>query len=417
MPVSYAKMKPQIEKMGRMIAYKTQDISERGQTAFHQFDALQDNKTVQAQVEIARHNDAGYRGAAPFAIDKEPMTARIGLPEMPPKAIIIAADGSQIYPDIHASALYYVTNIGLFTFFHGAERLPQEFSDPYLAYTDSELRDQYEQVITNAVVNARRTIREMETLATAVWEYRTTEQPVLALYDGRLLFWLGNEVPDMLKLMADYRAAMVRIHDTSTYAQPHNASVAGYIDRPTSRFVINMLELMILDESEITRYRLSRPGEYEGIDDCWLFSRWLKPGERSALMIQQSPQNKDYKQDWGQSYEVVFFYINVGRIGQPHIARVEIPMWVAKNPDAVREVHALLVSQCRMAGSFPYALIRADEIAVIRNADRQTMQELINTELIRQQQNPEISGKLVGKFNTRTGRQSFSLDGSSKHPF
>ncbi len=416
MPVNYPKIQPQIEKMGRMIAYKTQDISQRGQTAFHQFDALPDNETVQAQVEIARHNDAGYRGAAPFAPDKEPITARIGLPELPPKATVIAADGSQIYPDIHAAALYYVTNVGLFTFYHGADRLPQEFSDPHLAYADSEVRDHFDQVITNAVVNARRTIREMEVLAGAVWEQRTTEQTVLALYDGRLLFWLGNEVPDMLQLMAAYRAAMVRIHDTDTYAQPHHVSIAGYVDRPTSRFVINMLELMILDESEITRYRLSHPGEYEGIDDRWLFSRWLKPGERSALMIQQSPQNKEYKQDWGHSYEVVFFYINVGTLGQPHIARVEIPMWVAKSADAVRETHALLVAQCRMSGNFPYALIRADEIAVIRNTDRQTLQELINTELIRQQQNPEISGKLVGKFSTRTGRQSFSLD-QSNHPF
>ncbi len=416
MPVSYAKIQPQIEKMGRMIAYKTQDISQRGQTAFHQFDALPDNETIQTQVEIARQNDAGYRGAAPFALDKEPMTARISPSELPPKAIVIAADGSQIYPDIHATALYYVTNVGLFTFFHGSDQLPQEFSDPHLAYTESELRDEYEQVITNAVVNARRAIREMEALSKAVWEYRNASQPILALYDGRLLFWLGNDVPDMLKLMGNYRAALVRIHDTNTYADPHHVSVVGYVDRPTSRFVINMLELMILDDSEITRYRLSRPGEYEGIDDRWLFSRWLKPGERSALMIQQSPQNKEYKQDWGPSYEIVFFYINVGTLAHPHIARVEIPMWVAQSAEAVREVHALLLAQCKMAGNFPYALIRADEIAVIRSTDRQTVQELINTELIRQQQELETSGKLVGKIHTRSSRQRFSFD-QSKHPF
>lgn len=416
MPIDYQKIRPQIEKMGRMLAYKTQDISERGQNAFHQFDGLPDNEAVMAQVEIAREKDAGYRGAAPFAPDQEPVTARIGLPEAPSKATVLAVDGSQIYPDIHAAALFYVVNVGLFTFYHGQNRLPVEYNEPYLAYSDSEVRDQYDQVITNAVVNARRTIEEMDMLSSAAWEIRTSEQPVFALYDGRLLFWLGNDVPDALNLMKAYRAAMVRFHDTSTYAQPHNISVGGYVDRPTSRFVINMLELMRLDESEITRYRLSRPGEYEGLDDRWLFTRWLKPGERSALMIQQSPQNKEYKQDWGASYEIVFFYVNVGTLMEPHIARIEIPMWVAKNAQAVREAHALVVAQCKMAGNFPYALIRADEIAVIRGLDRQTLITLINTELIRQQQQPDISDKLSGKLNARYTRQSFSLN-SPKHPF
>ncbi len=396
--------------MGRMIAHKTQDLSERARTAFDQFMALPDNATLQERVQLARDRDAGYRGVAPLAVDGEPLNGRFAVPAAPSRASILAADGSQIYPDIHGAAQYYLTNVAVFTFFHGEDRLPVEFSEPHLAYADSLIRDHYDQLVTNATVNGRRTVKEMQMLAQFAWDQRAIDASLVALFDGRLLFWLGKDVPEASSLEKDYKAGLVRVHDTHHWMvnqHGHNASLVGYVDRPTSRFVTALLQLMLLDPAQVTRGELRKPGSYEGLDDRWLFERLLQFGERSALMIQQSPQNKAYRQR-GENYEIAFIYLNVGR---PHLARVEMPMWVALNPQAVDEIHAVLVDQCRIAGHYPYVLTRADELAVVQTNDRQTLEELIRQELIRNMQQPEVSGKLMGKFQARAGRQRFELKG------
>ncbi len=409
MPIDFTKVKPQVEKMGRMIAHKTEELSARAQTAYDQFQDLPDNQTIQQRVQLARDKDAGYRGVAPIAINGESIGGRYATPLVPGQATILAVDGSQIYPDIHSSTFYYLTNVAVFTFYHGDDRLPQEFSDPELAYADSLLRDQFDQVISNATVNARRTVREMQSLAQHVWEERHFENPLLAIYDGRLLFWLGKEVPEATLLEDEYRAGIVHLHDTHNWTwntHGHNTNVVGYVDRPTSRFMIGLLELMALPPVDVTRNKLMSQRFYEGLDDRWLYNRWLRPGERSALMIQQSPQNKFYRQI-GENYEIAFFYLNVGR---PHLARVEMPMWVAKSPEAVDEVHALLVEQSRIMGNYPYALTRADELAVVRGFDRQALNQMIQHELINNNQIPTASAKLTGKVQTRAGRQRFELD-------
>ena len=409
MPIDFTQVQTQVQTMGRMIAHKTQDISVRAHEAYEQFENLPDNAIVQEKVQLARDRDAGYRGCAPIAIDGERMNARIPLPEPPPLATIFAVDGSQVYPDMHAVALYYLTNIACFTYYHGEDRLPEEYSIPELHYEDSKLRDRYDQPVTNAVVNARRAVKEINLLAEKVWNARHNPRSLVALYDGRLLFWLSGEVPDGHQLMAEYKAAFVRIHDTQTWMETSNVSLVGYLDRPSSRFVMSMMQLMILDESEVTRHILQKPGEYEGLDDRWLFTRWLEPGERSALMIQQSPQNKNYRQE-SENHEIVFFYVNTGDPLNPNIARIEIPMWVAKNKRAVDEVHSLVVHQAWLAGTYPYALTRADELAVVRSNDRQMLGELIMRVMLENDQMPAVSGKLGGKQMTRADRKSFELE-------
>ena len=120
------------------------------------------------------------------------------------------------------------------------------------------------------------------------------------------------------------------------------------------------------------------------------------------------PQNKLYRQE-SESHEIAFFYVNTGNNMTPHIARVELPMWVASNKRAVDEVHALVVEQSWLAGRYPYALTRADEIATVRTNDRRTLNEMIMRVMLENNQLPDISGKLSGKQSTRSQRQRFEL--------
>ena len=408
MPIDFTQIRSQVTTMGRAIAHKTKDTNQRGEVAFHQFENMPENNIIQERVQLARDRDAGYRGAAPISVEGEAVNLRVALPETPPVATVIAADGSQVYPDIHAAAFYYVTNIATFTFFHGENRLPQEFTLPELTFNDAMVRDTFDQPVTNSVVNARRTVKEITQLAKQVHALRHTARPIVAMFDGRLLFWLGKDVPDAALLVSEYKAAIKHIFDSHIYAQPYNISLIGYIDRPTSRFAISMLRLLRMDPEEVTRTELMKPGEYEGLDDRWLFSRWLQPGERSALLIQQSPQNKLYRQQ-DEKQEIAFFYLNTGTPLEPSISRVEIPMWVAESEQAVNEVHALVYEQCRMAGRYPYALTRADELAVVKEFDRRALNDLVMQSLLENQQMPNISGKLSGKNMARADRTSFSF--------
>jgi hypothetical protein len=404
--LEFEKVVPQVERMGRALAARSTTMSERADEAWDRFLALDNLGAIYERIKLSRQRDAGFRGAAPL---DEPVNWTYPLTSLPEQATILAADGSQIYPDLHAAALYYLTNVGLFVYHHGQDVLPEQITEPQLCYTEELLHDKQGQIITNAAVNARRSVRELQTLAREAWNRRTIECPLLAIGDGPLLFWVGKDVPDGKTLEDDHLGALIRLHDTHTAMQSEygqSASLIGYVDRPTSAFVIGLIHLMGLPEEEVRSATLATNGDLEGLSDWWLMGRLLHPGERSALLIQQSPQNKRYH-DRGESYEIAFFYLNVGSGLDTHLARVEMPMWVARSPEVVGLVHALLYDQCQVMWHYPYALTRADELAVIRGHEKAQLEELIEVELRRNEQPVEHSEKLESKV-VRHGRTHYS---------
>ena len=391
--------------MGRALAARNMTLSERLDAAWERLLAQGDLGAIHDRIQLARERDVGFRGAAPLG---EPINAPYPLPPLPSRATIIAADGSQVYPSIHAAALYYLTNIGVFVYHHGTDDLPEQITEPALFYSESDVRDENGQAIANAAVNARRSVAELQMLARETWNRRSADSPLLAISDGPLLFWVGKDVPDGKRLEQDYLGALVHLHDThasaaSTYGQ--SASLIGYVDRPTSAFVISLLHLLGLEDDNVREAALKNNGELEGLIDQRLMFRLLQPGERSAVMVQQSPQNKRYH-DKGESYEIAFFYLNVGHQEGYHLARVEMPMWVARSQPLLDCVHALTFDQCQLMWRYPYALTRADELAVIRAAERAQLDDMIEIELRRNEQPVERSEKLESK-TVRHGRTRY----------
>lgn len=408
MTLEFDKVVPQVERMGRALAARNITMSERVTLAWEWLQALGDVGAIRERILLARSRDAGFRGAAPLDGRDEPPNRAYGLPPVPPRATILAADGSQVYPSIHSAAIYYLTNIGVFVYHHGLDDLPEQITEPELRYNEDHIRDEHGQVVTNTAVNARRTVAELQMLAREAWNRREIACPLLAISDGPLLFWVGKDVPDGAQLQNDYLGALVHLHDTHAAMQRDygfTASLAGYVDRPTSAFVVSLLHLMSLEDAEVRAAALQTNGALEGLTDQPLLYKLLKPGERTALLVQQSPQNKRYH-DKGENYEIAFFYLNVGVEHNYHLARVEMPMWVAKQPAVVDQVHALVYDQCRMMWQYPYALTRADELAVVRGHERTQLDELIEIELRRHEQVVEHSEKLESKA-ARHGRTRY----------
>src|SRR5262249_13551397 len=156
------------------------------------------------------------------------------------EATILAADGSQIYPDPHGPAFYWLTNIGVFVYPHGSENLPETVTEPQLYYQDDETHDLEGRPISTATINAYRAVYEMQLLARETLRCRTFPRPLIGLYDSPLLgLFMGKEVANSLQLTRDYHEAIDIFNECG-------ASLVGYVDRPTSRFVVNTIYLMTL---------------------------------------------------------------------------------------------------------------------------------------------------------------------------
>jgi hypothetical protein len=92
-------------------------------------------------------------------------------------------------------------------------------------------------VITNAAVNARRTVLEIQTLARETWNRRELECPLVSLNDGPLLFWVGKDVPEGKQLERDYLGALVHLHDTHAAMQQRSGHSAAPDMRSPDQYV------------------------------------------------------------------------------------------------------------------------------------------------------------------------------------
>jgi len=406
--LEFNKLVEQLQKMGRMIQELDFDVSDRLHIARDRFNAADDLDAIHERIELTRRPDvSGYRGAAPL---DPPYHERIcdifPPPTAPPSATVLAADGSQIYPNEQWRIPYFLTNVGIFVYHHGDDRTPQQFTLPKLVYHPERVRDRSNRVLANRTIDAMRTAQEMQELGKAAWDLKDEARPLVALYDNRLMFWVGSDVPGHQDIMKRFHGAMVHLHDAQ-------AILAGYVDNPArSRLVIRLLHLMNLTEEEVKHTDLGS-GDLEGLRDLDLFNLVLKPGQRSALMVQNSPHNLKFKKR-GVNYEIAFFYLKVTSGYQDAIARVDVPMWVARDKRAVDELHGLLLAQCAMQGRnpYPYALTRADELAVVTGRDKQKLEEMIRLEwrLRKPDVDPMVfSAKTFGKQLARSDKRVHEL--------
>jgi hypothetical protein len=408
--LEFNKIVEQVQKFGAMLDALDFDLGDRLSIAVERFYNPPPLEKIQERVELVQGPSvSGYRGAIPLEGENYEEISGV-FPTIPPPetAIVIAADGSQIYASEQSPIHYYLINIGLFMYHHGIDRTPQQYTLPKLAYHKSEVHDPSGRVVGNRTVDARRTVREMQELGKLAWEMRGEAHPLLALYDNHLLFGVSTDVIDQKKIMRDYRAALVHLHDAG-------AILAGYVDNPTrSRVVMRMLHLLSLSDDEVMHADFSGGGDLSGLKDVHLFNAVLEPGERSAVMVQNSPRNLDYKRGagGGPSYEIAFFYMKVSSGYRSSIVRVDIPMWVARERRSVDELHALLVEQCSMQGRnpYPYALTRADELAYIGGRDKNKLDEMIRLEARKKGIDPtNFSAKAWGKQLVRGDKRRFEI--------
>ncbi len=67
------------------------------------------------------------------------------------------------------------------------------------------------------------------------------------------------------------------------------------------------------------------------------------------------------------------------------MARVEIPAWVAEEPEMLNILHASIVHQCGIMGAqpYPYLLHRAHEVARVTQQENEQVSQMVAQELVR----------------------------------
>lgn len=366
MSVDYQKLIPKIQQLADQIKQAADGHCRRVESALQaleRFATETDFLTKRVEQGISQEGKT-LRCAIPF---DSILDAALPLPDLQNRLNLAASDGSQIIPDRHAEIFFGMINIGGITLPQNSPPFPVEMTHSDFWYSASE-------AFNEAIFNFRRDVLERKFLLEISL---TLPPPVLALTDGPLELWMeyrasDEERQELHRLLQSY-------WDTLETFRQQDILVSGYVDRPESAYLVRLLELAIATEQDWRELRHFRP--FKGVLDADLFGILLRPGERSAIFRLQSPLLEHLPAE----SEVCFFYLRVGKESERSIARVEIPLWVAKDPSSVEQLHGELVSQCRQSGSYayPYLLHRAHEVAVVHPEDRDTIERALLIELQR----------------------------------
>jgi hypothetical protein len=391
MSLNLSRILPQINRLGESIAERRRVQHE---TLPKIIEGLQLASEIGLEALRTRVTAAGDRwpGAAP---SDEPVDGVFSAPPLPDRFTVIGADGSQIYPDRHTSAFYYLINIGSISVTHGSHEVPFTNQDPSFYFSQDELFDTQGRPIQPAMVNLRRDVAEMQALAETAT--KADDHPMLALLDNSLLLWMTLEADvgarrEIDQCLAEYLEAMDLL-------RRENVALAGFIDRPRNANTLALIHLAQLAPGDIN-VDVLRINPFRGLTDYDLFHTLLPVGSRSARFIYTSPLNRDFE---SAGHQVQYFYLNPGP--GDRVVRVEIPTWVGEQPTHLNSLHAGLLHECSTTGGFPYALVRAHELAVVNPRERQMVERHIERILLQSGDVRGPSQKSITKGWTQNRRR------------
>ena len=377
MPLNYLELQPKLREFARHAAAALKAGEDQRKqlmewlqecAAAHQTDVRQ---RCQAQMGERTALPAGEALDQTFAAGKAAA------------CVLLAADGSQIVPSAHDAVPLALINVGMVVLDTAGHQAPQVITSSTIENDSSEGIEFAH--MSEDWISLKRDVAEMDILA----KYDPLlNQPVIALRDGPLeLFHQPQESEAFAQAFQQYIALLKQL-------SRKGFSLAGYIDRSQSTTVTQMLHIFKTGQP--------LPKDQKALPDVRLMELLLPPGSRSAIFELQSPSSAHYSDD----LRVHFFYLNVGRSEKPYVVRVELPVWVARDPQRVAQVQSFLLEQCALLGNrpYPYILHRAHETAVVHFDEKEQLQQALQIELRKNGADaPQTSYKQTAKeLQTRT---------------
>lgn len=404
MALELNKLTGQVEVMGQAAARRSQ--AQRAQIARAK-EILARTPLVtaelRAKIKRARDIDQWRRGALPLG---DRLDDRHQVSQAITQATLIAADGSQIYPDRHGIAAYYLLNTGVIVLRLGSGQAPAVDSMPEVFFRDEDLYDAEGQIRPPEHINAQRARREIEALADRAEAEREAlagdlTVPIICLTDGPLLPWQKQDAEHDEPIAEEMDFFVQQIGRL----RRARAAPVGYVDRPSSAYVLRILELIDQPIEQITRETLRR-GPFRLLADRFLFDD-LRPNERSGLFTPNSETNDRYERA-SAGDRIVFAYANFARqtgAGYSVIVRIEVPKWVADEPALLDAAQAAIYANC-VPRPYPYVLAQAHELALVSATERVGFEMMLEQVMLRHGLTPTVSEKagLKGLTGARKGR-------------
>jgi hypothetical protein len=385
MALDLSALSRQVRQMTASLAGAEQDLAARRQALLSRY--LQQ---AQAFEEWARAAELSREGFAwLLAQPVEPLNTQRELPAVPRAYAMVASDGSQIDVDRHGMVACYLINVGCVYLRYGPGSRARLLSRPSLYYRDEDLylsEGPRRVAIEGNYLSARRDVDEGVALADLADEFLadTPELPRLALQDGTLVRWTlaGAERFVQRHFLDRYLHAVERLRAAGI-------PLASYISRPRSPEVTGIIRLMLCPDVDLAAGRGARCAECSdvaagrepscmachGLADADILADTLAEGQRGPLFVSLSRVNVE---SYGP-HLIHFFYIRVGR----EVGRIEVPAWVAEDPEQLDLVHALVYDQCARGQGYPVALARAHEQAVVKAPDRRAFLSMVEGSLLR----------------------------------
>ena len=374
---------PQMQELGQSLYERSLQLSKMVPKAIEALHVTADLDHSDLQSRIMKAGNR-WTGAIPT---EEALNQTFPPPKAPQSLHVIGADGSQIYSDRHASAFYYLINIGSIVVSRGSGETPTIQQESRLFFELEDLYGEADYPIQNAYVNLRRDVAEMKILTERA--ETLAGEKTLAILDNSLLLWMalqtgGSASRETDRYLQQYLKLLDRLHSSET-------GLAGFIDRPRSVSVLALIHLAGLPGDQITQDSVHLT-PFRGLTDRAIFTHLLPPGHRSAIFISASPLNRDFRT---AGHEIYFFYLKTAADGT--VVRVEIPIWVAQDPELLNRVHAGILQDCQTTGGFPYTLVRAHELAVIPPQERAAFDDMLQRTLLGHGLRPSQSQKALTK--------------------
>lgn len=292
---------------------------------------------------VVRRGSMEWHYATPLAGHSDRFRIGDAIPapdHLPDSFTVCAADGSQIFPDSRDRYPLAMIRVASYTVTYGSMQRPR-VNQTMVWPDDPELLD----ILTTdqplaevrAQIGGLRDRLELRAVAEAAAAAGTFGDR-LAMVDGPL--HLFNPVDE----------DTVRSHASAIAGVQATAFPVGVISGGDARYTVRLAGLLANIDSD---------SDWSSIND-WDVWGHLLPGERSPLFGIASGYNAAEG-----SVPIAFFYLNVGDIGG--IMRVEVPQVIT--PEDLYRVTGMVLAESLHLG-YPFSLIKAHQLAVIRGAER-----------------------------------------------
>lgn len=363
MPVNYAS----VEANASRYAQQAQDWLVESRKTANQLERLfcqacSDPQRLRQIIDLAQENLPKLYLAKP--LQEDPLVG-FPLPVLPVSYTLLTADGSQIVPSRHRALQFGLINIGILTVRFGTGQPPViKLISELIDHVDT-FRDDGS-LISDDDIALIRDLRERAFVRQEISP--DLPRPVLTVTDGPLDIFYRSDIQGKKA-----QSAQKEVYQLDQQLEQDGILSAGYIDKPGSAMLHNMLDVFNQMQGDSPLQHTSRTIR---VSDRLLLADRIAPGERSALFEIISKR----REDTGRRLRVAFFYLNVSNTpSHPWLARVEIPYWIAQQPDLVALIHAALYHDAQVLDShpYPYSLHRAHELALVQQAEYEEIENLL----------------------------------------